>query len=114
MSASPEIFKLQYYLELLLRRRWFIIIPFSLSMIIGIYLTFTLPKFYSAQTLILVEPQRVPSSYVQSIVSSDIDSRISTISQQIMSRTNLEKVINEFKLFSDPKNKGGYLEDKKV
>jgi polysaccharide chain length determinant protein (PEP-CTERM system associated) len=94
------------------RRRWFIIISFSVSMIIGIYLTFTLPKIYSASTLILVEPQRVPSNYVRSIVTSDIDSRISTISQQIMSRTNLEKIVNEFKLFSGLENKNMFLEEK--
>ena len=81
-------------------------------MIIGIYLAFTLPKIYSSQTLILVEPQRVPASYVQSIVSTNIESRINTISQQIMSRTNIEKIINEYKLLDDPKYEKMYQEDK--
>ena len=75
-------------------------------------MAFTLPKVYSSQTLILVEPQRVPTTYVQSIVSTDIESRISTISQQIMSRTNIEKIINEYKLFDDPKYDNMYQEDK--
>ena len=62
-----------------------------------------LPKIYEAKTLILVMPQRVPSEFVQSIVTSDLDSRINTISEQILSRSNLEKIIEKFGLFSDPK-----------
>jgi polysaccharide chain length determinant protein (PEP-CTERM system associated) len=81
-------------------------------MIAGIYLTVKLPKEYKAETLILVEPQRVPQNYVRPIVSSDLDTRISTISQQIMSRTNLEKIIERFKLFSGPTYEKMYMEDK--
>jgi len=48
---------------------------------------------------------------VQSIVTTDIESRISTISQQILSRSNLEAIIQKFGLFSDPKYSGMFLED---
>lgn len=106
-SISPE-----QILEIVLKRRWLIIIPFILSISAGIYLALTLPKIYQSQTLILVEPQRVPSDFVRSVVTSDINERISTISQQIMSRTNLEKIIEEFNLFSDSEAKNMYLEDK--
>ena len=34
------------------------------------------------------------------MVTSDIEYRISTISQQILSRSNLENVIEQFKLFA--------------
>jgi polysaccharide chain length determinant protein (PEP-CTERM system associated) len=101
-----------YIFKIILRRRWFIIIPFCLIMIVGIYLVLTLPRIYQASTLILVEPQRVPENYVQSVVSNDIESRISTISQQILSRTNLEKIINDFNLFSGPKFDKMFPEDK--
>jgi len=109
---QTEAIKPEMIIGIVLRRRWFIIIPFCLSMITGIYLTVNLPKEYQAETLILIEPQRVPREYVRPIVSSDIDARISTISQQIMSRTNLEKIVKSFKLFSDPKYEKMYMEDK--
>ena len=112
MQEREEAFKLDYYIELALKRRWLIIIPFCLAMIVGIILVFTLPKTYQASTLILVRPQRVPEKYVSSIVSTDIESRINTISQQIMSRTNLENVINQFHLFSDPGGENMFMEDK--
>ena len=112
MQAREEAFKLGYYIELVLKRRWLIIIPFCLAMIVGIILVFTLPKTYEADTLILVRPQRVPEKYVSSIVSTDIESRINTISQQIMSRTNLENIINQFNLFSEPHHDKMFIEDK--
>jgi uncharacterized protein involved in exopolysaccharide biosynthesis len=62
-----------------LRRRWFVIIPLCITLIAGIYLAIVLPKKFQAETLILIEPQRVPDNYVQAIVSSDLESRIVTI-----------------------------------
>ena len=46
------------------------------------------------------------------VSSSDLESRISTISQQILSRSNLEKVIERFKLFSGPNQGDMLMEDK--
>ena len=112
MQNKSEAIKLGYLFGILLRRRWFIIIPSCLSMITGIYLALTLPKIYSSSTLILIQPQRVPTDYVRSIVSAGIEARISTISQQIMSRTNLEKIIEQFNLFSGPEYKNIFMEEK--
>jgi uncharacterized protein involved in exopolysaccharide biosynthesis len=89
MALPIDGFKPEYIIDVLIRRRWLVIIPFCLVMIAGCFLAVHLPKIYEAKTLILVEPQRVPTEYVQSLVSSDIESRINTISQQILSRTNL-------------------------
>ena len=103
MSADQsEGLNIAYYLILISRRRWFIIVPFCLAMIVGMGLAVKLPKMYEATTLILVQPQRVPEKMVAPVVESDIEDRISTLSQQIMSRSNLERVIAKFNLFSDP------------
>ena len=112
MKKPQEIFSPDQIIEPILRRRWFLIIPIMLSLIAGIALVIKLPKIYSASTLILIQPQKVPDDYVRSIVSTDIDSRINTISQQIMSRSNLEKVINEFNIFSEPSQADIFMEDK--
>ena len=97
-------------LEILIRRKWFIIIPLCLSLTIGLFHTLTTEKTYEASTLILVQPQRVPTNYIRSVVTSTISQRISTISQQILSRSNLEKIIDQFGLFEN--DEGMYLEDK--
>ena len=97
-----EPFEIEKYKEIALRRRWWIIIPFLLSILVGIGLSLMLPKSYRAGTLILVQPQKVPASYVQEIVSVDIGDRLRTITQQVTSRTNLEKIIKEFNLYNEP------------
>jgi polysaccharide chain length determinant protein (PEP-CTERM system associated) len=112
MQEKAETIKIDYYINLIFKRRWLMIIPFCLVMIVGIYLAITLPKIYEATTLILVEPQSVPANFVREIVSSEIDSRITTIQQQILSRTNLEKIIDQFKLFTGPGSENLFMEDK--
>jgi len=102
--------KPEQVLEIILRRRWLIIIPLCIALTAGCFYTLKAPKTYMASTTILIQPQKVPTDYVQSIVSSDSQQRINTISQQILSRTNLESIINQFGLFQDAKNM--YPEDK--
>jgi polysaccharide chain length determinant protein (PEP-CTERM system associated) len=96
----------------IIRRRWIIMLPLSVALLAGIYFERTLPRIYEAKTTILVEGQRVPENYVQSTVTADPGERINTIREQIMSWTNLERIIKEFNLFNDPKSAHLYLEDK--
>jgi len=110
METSTKI-RPEQIIEILIQKRWYIFIPFIVSMMIGLYFAFTLPKIYKAKTIILVQPQKVPSQFVVSLVSSDLGERISAISEQIMSRTNLEKIINEFNLFSQKERETMYMED---
>jgi polysaccharide chain length determinant protein (PEP-CTERM system associated) len=112
MAETANTIKVDQIIAIILRRRWILIIPFCIAIVVGSYLAITLPKIYSASTLIFIQPQRVPQNYVRSIVSSDIASRINTISQRVMSRTNLEKIIKKFNLFSGPENQGMFMEDK--
>ncbi|MCJ8502127.1 XrtA system polysaccharide chain length determinant [Desulfatitalea alkaliphila] len=112
MMSMPAKITPDLIIDMVVRRRWMILLPLAAALIVGIYLAFTMPRTYEAKTLILVEPQRVPEAFVRSIVTADPGERISTISQQIMSRTNLEKVISDFNLFSEPAQANMFMEDK--
>ena len=111
-QGQESAIDVHYYIDLLLHRRWFVLAPLFIAVIAGIYLAVFLPKKYQAETLILIEPQRVPDNYVQAIVSSDLEARISTIKEMIMSRTNLLKIIENFSLLSGPKYADMFLDDK--
>jgi polysaccharide chain length determinant protein (PEP-CTERM system associated) len=111
MPEKADTTKIDYYLGLVFKQRWLLIIPFCIAMAGGTFMAIKLPKIYEAKTLILVMPQRVPSNFVRSIVTTDLDSRISTISEQILSRSNLEKIIEKYGLYSDPKYSGLFLEE---
>jgi polysaccharide chain length determinant protein (PEP-CTERM system associated) len=98
MKQTDQI-NIDDYLEVALRRKWLIILPFLLTAILSIAYSFLSPNIYRAGTLIIVQTQKVPEAYVRSTVTSGIEDRLRTITQQIMSRTILEKVIKELNLF---------------
>ena len=92
------------------RRTWIVIVPF---LVIGSATAITsakLPNRYRSETLILVVPQRVPESYVKSTVTSRIEDRLQSISQQILSRTRLERIIQDFSLYP-AERRTGIMED---
>lgn len=89
------------YWLILRRRKWLLILP-VLPICAGAALyAFSLPDIYRASTLILVEAQKIPESYVQSTVSAPVSERLRTITQQIKSRTRLEQVARELNLLSN-------------
>ena len=93
-----DTFDITKYIEMALRRKYWIIIPFLVSVLGGLGYFLKAPKVYEAQTLILVQPQEVPRDYVRSIVSTSVENRLRTITQQVTSRTNLEKIIQRYNL----------------
>lgn len=105
----------QYSFETLLevarRRRWLIILPAILIGVIASAVIYFLPNQYRSETLILVVPQRVPESYVRSTVTARIEDRLQAISQQILSRTKLEQVVNDFGLYKKERADGELMED---
>ena len=112
MNQTTDTLNPMQIIDIVKRRRWYLMLPFFASLIVGIVLAIFLPKIYVASTMILVQPQKVPDEYVRSIVSTDIDSRINTISQQILSRSNIERIIKEFNLFSEVNQQNMFMEDK--
>jgi polysaccharide chain length determinant protein (PEP-CTERM system associated) len=70
-----------------------------------------LHSVYKAEVLVLVDPQRIPESFVSSTVGSDIADRLALISQDIMSRTRLLKIIEDYGLYSRQRH---YLTEEEV
>jgi capsular polysaccharide biosynthesis protein len=93
------------YWFIVLRRKWLLIIP-AVLISCGVALwCVSLPNIYRASTVILVEGQKVPDTYVRSTVSSPMQERLRTITQQIMSQTRLEQVIRDLRLLDGPQDK---------
>ena len=85
-------------LGMLIRRKMWIIacmliVP-PLVFIGGMYW----PKDYRSETVILVDPQRIPEEYVKAI-TGDVTDRLQTISEEVMSRTRLLTIANEDGLY---------------
>jgi uncharacterized protein involved in exopolysaccharide biosynthesis len=56
---------------------------------------------YQSEMLIQIVPQRVPDAYVRSTVTMRTEDRLNALSQQVMSRTELEKLIVQMDLYPE-------------
>ena len=82
------------------RRRWWIGVPFAAGLFATLVFSSQQSDLFLSEMLIQVVPQRVPDSYVQSTVTVRTEDRINALSQQAMSRTELEELIETFDLYA--------------
>jgi polysaccharide chain length determinant protein (PEP-CTERM system associated) len=82
-------------------RKWILLAGMIITGAVGFGISLRIPNQYRSETLILVIPQRVPESYVHSTVTMRIEDRLRSISQEILSRSRLEKIIDEFNLYPE-------------
>jgi polysaccharide chain length determinant protein (PEP-CTERM system associated) len=92
------------------RRIWLLLVPFAIVSAATAVVTRKLPDSYKSDSLLLVVPQRVPENYVKSTVTTRIEDRLQAIAQQILSRTRLERIIQDFNLYAEDR-RTGIMED---
>ena len=92
---------IRYLWRIFKRRKKAFLIPFFLVFVTITLIALLLPPVYRATTTILIEEQEIPPDYVKSTVTGYVEERLQTITQEIMSRNNLAKLIEEFNLYPD-------------
>src|ERR1700686_5139828 len=88
-----------------LRRYWWIL-PIStvLLTLISWVAANVLPKRYTSQTMVLVEQPSVSPKYVDPVVSDDLDHRLASMQELILSRSRLQPIIEKLNLY--PEDRG--------
>src|SRR5437879_2939843 len=84
------------YVALLLRRRWLLISAAALGAAAGFLLSIVIPAQYTSHTMVLVEEPVVPEAYVKPVVSEDVNQRLASMQGQILSRTRLQELVEQF------------------
>ncbi|MFH1148235.1 MAG: XrtA system polysaccharide chain length determinant [Pseudomonadota bacterium] len=105
MKQQQEKIEFSRLFDVLRRRKWYVIPAFFLTCIAGLTYCLTTPPVYRASTLIAVDRQKVPESFVSPTVTAGIDERIQSIGEEIMSRTNLERVITRLNLYPEDRRR---------
>jgi protein tyrosine kinase modulator len=85
--------------RMLVRRRWLILLPLAAGLSMVPVIARFVPKVYRSESLVMVIPQRVPDSYVKSTVTATVEDRLPSISDQILSRSRLERIITDYNLY---------------
>jgi polysaccharide chain length determinant protein (PEP-CTERM system associated) len=93
------------------RRKWLVLLPAIVIGAAGAAIVQRLPNAYRAEASVLVVPQQVPQNYVRATVTTRIEDRLQTISQQIMSRTRLEQIVTDFNLYPQERADQELMED---
>ncbi len=94
---------LEDYVTILKRRWWIIAIPALILPVVAYGISHLVQPRYVSQTLVLVEQQKVPDSYVKPVVSEDLSGRLASMKEQILSRSRLEPIIERFNLYGTTK-----------
>ena len=91
---------IQHYLGVVRRRHFHFLIPLFIGWAAVWAASWVLPPRYQSSTLILVEQPTMPKDYVTPNVNDDLQQRMQSITQQILSRTNLLHIIDQFNLYT--------------
>ncbi|PYR26631.1 MAG: hypothetical protein DMF98_08365, partial [Acidobacteria bacterium] len=88
------------YVSVFKRRKWWFIAPVALSIVVGALLVWKLPRTYQATATVAVSAARVAANLVGS-VEIDRQDRMRAVSQQLLSRSVLERTARLERLDAD-------------
>lgn len=89
------------YLDLFFRRKIFIIACLLLSLPIGLKLYLDTPKVYQSSSLLSYQQQKINPNEMSPDIKSNLRDIVNTLSQIVISRSNLEKLIKELDLYPE-------------
>jgi polysaccharide chain length determinant protein (PEP-CTERM system associated) len=84
----------------MLRRRWLLI--FILAVVgtpIAYGVSLWLPSIYKSTSLVMVEQPTVPENFVRPVANTNINQRLVSMQQQILSQARMEALIHQFGLY---------------
>jgi uncharacterized protein involved in exopolysaccharide biosynthesis len=80
---------------------WAVTITVLMGVVGGFITSWLMPMRYRSQAVIQVVPPQIPNEYVRAPSPRPLDDRIRAVTQTVLSRTRLERVINEFNLYQE-------------
>jgi succinoglycan biosynthesis transport protein ExoP len=83
------------------RRKWLAVLAFALPSVAAVSVILSLPPLYRSTAVVLVEAQQVPETFVKPTVTSEIETRLEAINQEVLGRSRLKSLIDRFDLYPD-------------
>jgi len=100
MARQREL-NFEDYLAILRRRSWLLVVPAVIGVAVGYFVSLILPARYTSHTVVLVEQPVVPDNYVKPVVSVDLNQRLASMQEQILSRTRLQHLVEQFGMYQE-------------
>lgn len=97
-----KVYTPEEVLRLLWCRKWLVIVPFAAAVVCTFFIARQIPDRYRSESLIQVMPQRIPDNIVKPLMAGpSMEQRLVSLQQVILSRSQLERIIEEFDLYPD-------------
>ncbi len=87
------------YVAMAKRRAIWVIVPLFIFAVAAFGVSYFISPRYVSQTLVLIEQQKVPDDYVKPVVTSDLDDRLASMKEQILSRSRMQPIIEKYNLY---------------
>jgi polysaccharide chain length determinant protein (PEP-CTERM system associated) len=94
---------LEDYIGIARRRIWMLIVPPIVVCVGAYFVSRVLPARYASTTQVLVQAQSVSTEIVAPIITGQMNDRLASMKEQILSRTHLQPLIERFGMFNDSK-----------
>src|SRR5437660_6496285 len=91
-------------LEIVRRRRVLAVLPFLFVLTAAVSLAVSLPSLWTARSLVLVNRQAIPERYVTPTVQADIEARLLTLSQEILTPERLTQIARQYGLYRNARS----------
>lgn len=98
---EEEVKSLRDYLDILWRRKYWIVIPAIILMIGTVVFTYSLPESFKSQGLILIESQEIPQDLIRTTVTSYADQRIEVIKQRLLTTNRIMQIVEKHNLYPE-------------
>lgn len=103
---------LRHWVGVIRRRHMYFLIPMFFGWLLVYGASWVIPSRYKSSTLILVEQPTMPKDYVTPNVNEDLQERLQSITQQILSRSRLLHIMDDMQLYA--KKRGRLSPDEAV
>ncbi len=100
LSSPGSSFTIKQCFAAMRKHIHLILLVNALILGVGIVGVSSLPNIYRATTTVLVDPQKIPERYVASTITSDPNARLNTLTQQVLSSSRLQEIIERYNLYS--------------
>jgi succinoglycan biosynthesis transport protein ExoP len=94
-------YKPEDFVMILWRRRWMVLVPLVLMTAGAFVYSQSLPNRYRSQAVILIIPPAVSSQIAKPIVAEPLTARLDSLGQRLLSRPQLQRLIEQFDLYPE-------------
>jgi succinoglycan biosynthesis transport protein ExoP len=105
MEFEEDYKSLSDYLVILKRRRYQLLMPAAIVIILAVFLALGLPATYTSTATILIEEQEIPRDLVRSTITNFAAQQIQVITQRVMTVNNIQQIVEKYNLYDQGDDK---------